>query len=221
MLNLRSRPSRFLLVVASVAAIAVVPVSSNAATKSTKRPVTKKTVRKPKTTAKPNTTIVKTPSSVMPQVSVAPSADVRSKERVLAGYEAYFGAFVAGAREPERAAVLLPSGMSGDALSRMLEIRKLDASEGLFWDGMRADIVSSPKIEVIGEKTATIRDCRSVGGVLRNKATKQIVPGTTEPDVDDLRITLVLVGSSWVVVATELFNEEEGRSKCVPGLPSP
>ena len=148
-------------------------------------------------------------------------ADHDKIARLLAGYENYFTAFVAAAREPERAEQLLPVGMTGDALARMLEIRRLDANEGLFWDGTRKDIVSGPRVEAIGETTATLRDCRSVGGVLRKKANGQVVAGTTEPDVDDMRVTFVRIADKWVVTATERFNDVEGRSRCVPGSPSP
>ena len=101
----------------------------------------------------------------------------------------------------------------------MLEIRRLDAKDGVYWDGSRKDIVSGPTIEAVGETTATLRDCRSVGGVLRQKATGDVVAGTTEPDVDDFRVTLVRVDGKWLVTATERFNDVEGRSRCKPGAP--
>jgi hypothetical protein len=110
--------------------------------------------------------------------------------------------------------------MTGDALTRMLEIRKLDAQEGLFWDGTRKDIVNGPRLETVSDTTAVLRDCRSVGGVLRKKANNEVVPGTTDPDVDDFKVTLVLVNGKWLVTATERFNDVEGKSKCVPGSPS-
>ena len=69
--------------------------------------------------------------------------------------------------------------------------------------------------------TATIRDCQSIGGVLRKKSTNEVVPGTTEAEVDDFRVTLVLINGKWRVTSTELFNEVEGKSKCVTGSPSP
>ena len=58
-------------------------------------------------------------------------------------------------------------------------------------------------------------------GVLRKKATGAIVAGTTEPDIDDMRVTFVMIADKWVVTATERFNDVEGRSRCVPGSPSP
>ncbi len=202
------------------------------------RPLSAKATTKPKATAKPKVTKPKskatrpaTPTTRRAITTTSPSrlatttssTVVRDPEvtRLLAGYEKYFTAFVAAAREPQRAEQLLPSGMTGDALARMLEIRRLDAAEGLFWDGTRKSIVSGPRVESIGETTATLRDCRSVGGVLRRKATGEVVAGTTEPDVDDMRVTFVRIGDAWVVTATERFNEVEGRSQCVPGLPSP
>ncbi len=60
-----------------------------------------------------------------------------------------------------------------------------------------------------------------MGGVLRKKATGLVVPGTTEPDVDDMRVTFVRIAEKWVVTATERFNDVEGRSRCVPGSLSP
>ncbi len=189
------------------------------ATKATaKAKVTKpkrKPTKAPMTTKRAATTTVKATTTTA-SLTVNPEV-----AKVLAGYEAYFTAFVAAAREPERAEQLLPTGMTGDALARMLEIRHLDATEGVAWDGTRKDIVSGPRIESIGDTTATLRDCRSVGGVLRKKATGQAVPGTTEPDVDDMRVTFVRMSGKWVVTTTERFNDVEGRSRCVPGSPSP
>jgi hypothetical protein len=182
-----------------------------AAKKSTAKRTTPKRVTP---TAKRAATTVKSTTTHPPTTTVSPAT-----ARVLAGYENYFTAFVAAAREPERADQLLPLGMTGDALARMLEIRRLDAAEGVYWDGTRKDIVSGPRIEAIGESTATLRDCRSVGGVLRRKASGEVVAGTTEPDIDDMRVTFVLIADKWVVSATERFNDVEGRSRCVPGSP--
>ncbi len=176
----------------------------------------KKMVKRPTTTLPKTTVALTTPTAPTTATSVAVSA----RDQVLKGYESYFTAFVAAAREPQRAPELLPQGMTGDALTRMLEIRKLDAQEGLYWDGTRKDIVSGPKLETVGDTTAVLRDCRSVGGVLRKKANNEVVPGTTDPDVDDFKVTLVLVNSKWLVTATERFNDVEGKSKCVPGSPS-
>lgn len=214
-LNHSSRTRRLALTLVASAATATMSVASPslAATAKPKRTAKKptpttKTVARPATT----TTLRSAPSTVAP-------ASV--KERVLQGYEAYFTAFVAAAREPQRAKELLPQGMTGDALTRLLEIHRLDAADGVFWDGTRADIISAPGIATIGDTTATIRDCRSVGGVLRKKSSNEVVPGTADPDIDDFKVTLVLVDRKWKVTSTERFNDVEGRSKCVPGSPSP
>ena len=184
--------------------------------KTKSKPKPKKTVKRPPT-KQPRTTSAKTPSSVR---TTAPSTVVSAKDQVLKGYESYFTAFVAAAREPQRAQEFLPQGMTGDALTRMLEIRKLDAQEGLYWDGTRKDIANGPRVDNVGDTTAVLRDCRSVGGVLRKKSTNEIVPGTTDPDIDDFKVTLVLVKDTWLVTATERFNDVEGKSKCVPGSSS-
>ena len=191
--------------------------TSEAAT--TKKP--KKTIAKKKPVRRPTTTIKRVTTTTKLTSTSTSVAAVSEKDRVLTGYEAYFVAFVAAAREPERAKELLPLGMTGDALTRLLEIRRLDAAEGVYWDGTRADIVSAPKVESVSGTTATLRDCQSIGGVVRKKLTKAVVPGTTEPDVDDFKVTLVVVGGKWLVTATERFNDVEGKSKCVPGSPSP
>ena len=75
--------------------------------------------------------------------------------------------------------------MTGDALAKLLEIRRLDAIDGVYWDGMRADIIVSPRIETVGATTATLRDCQSIGGIVRKLATKEALAGTSEPDIDD------------------------------------
>lgn len=192
--------------------------TSEAAT--TKKP--KKTIAKKKPVRRPTTTTIKrVTTTTKPAPTSTSAAAVSEKDRVLKGYEAYFVAFVAAAREPERAKDLLPLGMTGDALTRLLEIRRLDASEGVYWDGMRTDIVSAPKVESVSETTATLRDCQSIGGVIRKRSTKAVVPGTTEADVDDFKVTLVVVSGKWLVTSTERFNDVEGKSKCVPGSPSP
>lgn len=222
---------RVLIVGIAVAASALTAsfVGSPAATTTKPKAKVTKATTKPKTTkAKRKTTRLATTTTkraaaptTKPSTTTALASQNPEIARLLAGYENYFTAFVAAAREPERAEQLLPAGMTGDALARMLEIRRLDANEGLFWDGTRKDIVSGPRVEAIGETTATLRDCRSVGGVLRKKANGQVVAGTTEPDVDDMRVTFVRVADKWVVTATERFNDVEGRSRCVPGSPSP
>jgi hypothetical protein len=209
-------------VVAAASVLTVSIVASEAAT--TRSTKATKTTTKPKVTKKRVTTRVTTTTKrvtttkpVVASTTITPNPAVAA---VLAGYEKYFTAFVAAAREPERAEQLLPAGMTGDALARMLEIRRLDAMEGLYWDGTRKSIISGPRIESVGETTASLRDCQSIGGVLRKKATGQAVAGTSEPDVDDLRVTFVLMSGKWVVTATERFNDVEGRSRCVPGSPS-
>ena len=215
-----------IIVVAAVSVVAVSMFASEAATSgSTKatKTTTKAKVTKKRATTKRVTTTTTTKRSTTTRPTVAASTTTPSPAvfAVLAGYESYFTAFVAAAREPERAEQLLPTGMTGDALARMLEIRRLDATEGVYWDGTRKSIITGPRIESIGETTASLRDCRSVGGVVRNKATGQVVAGTTEPDIDDMRVTFVLMSGKWVVTATERFNDVEGRSRCVPGSPSP
>ena len=185
----------------------------------------KKTVAKRKVTVRTTTTPLRktttTTTLKAATTTIAPAVPVSSKDRVLAGYESYFTAFVGAARQPERAKELLTAGMTGDALTRLLEIRRLDAADGVYWDGKRADIISAPKVEQIGDTTATLRDCQSIGGVLRKKATGAIVPATTERDVDDVRVTLVIVDDRWLVTSVDRFNDVEGRSKCVPGSLSP
>jgi hypothetical protein len=190
--------------------------TSEAAT--TKKP--RKTIVRKKPARKPTTTIKRTPTTKPAPVATT-SAVSPQKDAVLRGYESYFTAFVGAAREPERAKELLPLGMTGDALTRLLEIRRLDAAEGVYWDGTRADILSAPKVEVLGETTATLRDCQSIGGVVRKKSTKEAVAGTSERDVDDVKVTMVIVNGSWLVTTIDRFNDVEGRSKCVPGSPSP
>jgi hypothetical protein len=207
-------------VVAAASVLTVSIVASEAATtRSTKatKTTTKPKVTKKRVTTRVTTTTKRATTTKPASTTTTPNPAVAA---VLAGYEKYFTAFVAAAREPERAEQLLPAGMTGDALARMLEIRRLDATEGLYWDGTRKSIISGPRIESIGETTASVRDCQSIGGVLRKKATGQPVAGTSEPDVDDLRVTFVLMSGKWVVTATERFNDVEGRSRCVPGSPS-
>ena len=63
--------------------------------------------------------------------------------------------------------------------------RRLDAIDGVYWDGTRADIIVSPRIETVGATTATLRDCQSIGGIVRKLATKEALAGTSEPDIDD------------------------------------
>ncbi len=136
---------------------------------------------------------------------------------MLDGYESYLVAFVAGSREPERARDLYSKGMTGDALARLIEIAEFDLRNGQYWDGTRADIRSAPRIGSIGATLAIVRDCRSVGGVVRKRATNEIVAGSTDPDIDDLVVELVKVDGRWLVTRTDRTNAVEGRATCVPG----
>ena len=188
---------------------------SDAATTSRKT-VSTKSKRTTKRTTPSRTTTTKKPGPIATKVT---STTISPIALVRAGYENYLTAFVAAAREPEKASTLLPPGMTGDALTRTLELRRLDAADGVFWDGTRQDIVSGPVIERVGETTATLRDCRSVAGVLRQRSSGAVVAGTTEPDVDDLRVSLVRSQGRWLVTAVDAFNDIEGRSRCRPGLP--
>lgn len=201
-----------------LATMSVVCVEPNAAGAK----VNRKRVAPAKVVARPTTTLKRaTPTTTTKPAATSTTAVLSAKDRVLAGYEAYFNAFVGAARQPERAKELLPLGMTGDALTRLQEIRRLDAAEGLYWDGTRADIITAPQVEAIGETTATLRDCQSFGGLMRKRSTNVIVPGTTDPDVDDVRVSLVLVSGKWLVTATDRYNDIEGRSTCVPGSSSP
>jgi hypothetical protein len=177
--------------------------------KAAKKPTTKKprstTTIKRVTTTKPATTTVSAPTT--PKLSAA-------AEAVLVGYEQYLVAVVAVSRQPEQAEQLLPKGMTGDALDRMLEIARFNVAEGQFWDGTRADIKSGPKVQSVGDTRAVLKDCRSIGGVVRKRTTNEIVTGTTEPDVDDLIVDLVRIDGKWVVTRTDRTNKVEGRSTC-------
>ena len=93
---------------------------------------------------------------------------------MLDGYEAYLVAFVEGSREPERAVSSTPKGMTGDALARLIEIADFDVSKGQYWDGTRSDIIVRPACRSpIGATRSTVRDCRSVGGVLRKRGSER------------------------------------------------
>ena len=160
-----------------------------AATKTTKASVKSKTTAKRKTPARATTTVKRTTSTVLPTTrpatSLVPKLSAEA-QAVLVGYESYLVVFAAAAREPERAEAILPKGVTGDALDRLIEIARYDISQGQYWDGTRAYIISKPRVQSIGESRATIRDCQSVGGVLRKRATNNVVSGSTEPDIDDL-----------------------------------
>ena len=152
-------------------------------------------------------------STTRPSTTSVPKLSAEA-QAVLAGYESYLVVFAAAAREPERAETILPAGVTGDALDRLIEIARYDISQGQYWDGTRADIVARPRVQSIGESRATIRDCRQVGGVLRKRATNNVVNGTTEPDVDDLIVDLVKIDGRWVVTRTDRTNTVEGKSTC-------
>ncbi len=188
-----------------------------AATKTTKASVKSKTTAKRKTPARPTTTVKRTTSTVLPTTrpatSLVPKLSAEA-QAVLAGYESYLVVFAAAAREPERAEAILPKGVTGDALDRLIEIARYDISQGQYWDGTRAHIISKPRVQSIGESRATIRDCQSVGGVLRKRATNNVVSGSTEPDIDDLVVDLVKIGGAWVVTRTDRTNTVEGKSTC-------
>lgn len=177
--------------------------------KAAKKPTTKKprsttTIKRVTTTRTPTTTVAATTT---PKLSAA-------AEAVLIGYEQYLVAVVAVSRQPEQAEQLLPKGMTGDALDRMLEIARFNVAEGQFWDGTRADFKGGPKIQSVGDTRAVLKDCRSIGGVVRKRTTNEIVAGTTEPDVDDLIVDLVRIDGKWVVTRTDRTNKVEGRSTC-------
>ena len=94
-----------------------------------------------------------------------------------------------------------------------------DVVHGQYWEGTRADIVSNPRVQTIGDTTASLRDCRRVGGVLRKRTTNSPVAGTTGVDVDDLLVDLVKIDGRWVVTRTDRTNVEEGKATCA-GFPS-
>ena len=169
------------------------------------RPTT--TIRRPTTTAIASTT-TRASTTLAPKLSAEAQA-------VLAGYESYLVVFAAAAHDPEHAEAILPTGVTGDALARLIEIARHDRSQGQYWDGKRADIVSKPRVQSIGESRATIRDCQSVGGVLRKRSTNEVVSGSTEPDIDDLVVDLVKIEGRWVVTRMDRTNTVEGKSTCV------
>ena len=134
-------------------------------------------------------------------------------------YESYLTAFVAGSREPERARELYAKGMTGDALARLIEISDFDLAHGQYWDGSRADIVSKPRVQTIGETRATLRDCQTVGGVVRLRSTNAAVFGTTGIETDALIVDLVKIDGRWVVTRTDRTNQEEGKATCAGSSP--
>jgi hypothetical protein len=214
---------RVALAVVAIAVLACGCSDAVAATKTTKPPVRSKAKAKPapkRKVARP--TIVPLRSTTTKALAVVttlvPKLSVEA-QAVLAGYESYLTVFVAAAREPEKAETILPAGVTGDALSRLIEIARYDLSKGQFWDGMRTDIIAKPRVQSLGETRATIRDCQSVGGVLRKRATNEVVNASVEPDIDDLVVDLVKVDGRWVVTRTDRTNTIEGRSPC--GASSP
>jgi hypothetical protein len=206
-----ARPALALVAVVSLASCS----DATAATSSKKKVTTtrKKVVKKPATKKRPTTT---RPATTQVTSTTAPKLSAAAKA-VLDGYESYLLAYVAGSREPERAAELYAKGMTGDALARLIEIANFDVANGQYWDGTRGDITSKARVETLGDARATMRDCRSVGGVLRKRATNEPVQGTTGTDVDDLFIDLVKIDGRWVVTRTDRSNKEEGKATCVPG----
>jgi hypothetical protein len=215
----------------AIAAVAIAVLASGcsgavAASKTTKPPVKSKAKAKAKPAVKKKVTVAPTAalrSTTTTKLSVLPTTLVpklsAEAEAVLAGYESYLTVFVAAAREPEKAETILPAGVTGDALSRLNEIARYDLSKGQFWDGKRTDIIAKPRVQSLGETRATIRDCQSVGGVLRKRATNEVVNASVEPDIDDLVVDLVKVDGRWVVTRTDRTNPIEGRSPC--GASSP
>lgn len=189
--------------------------ASAATTKSkTKTTATRKPPVRATTTVKRSTTTIRATSTTISSSSSVPKLSSEA-QAVLAGYESYLVVFAVAAREPERAQEILPKGVTGDALARLIAIARHDLSEGQYWDGKRADIISKPRVQSIGESRATLRDCRSVGGVLRKRATNGVVSGTTDPDIDDLVVDLVELDGHWVVTRTDRTNQVEGKSTCV------
>ena len=216
------RGSRFTLHArAAVALIAIGALASGctdaeAATKTTKAASKTKTTVKRKAPTRPTTTVKRattTAATTTRPTTTTPKLSTEAKA-VLSGYEAYLVVFAAAAHEPERADAILPSGVTGDALARLIDITRYDISQGQYWDGKRADIISKPRAQSIGDSRATIRDCRQVGGLLRKRATNEVVSGSTEPDVDDLIVDLVKIDGRWVVTRTDRTNTVEGKSTC-------
>ena len=186
--------------------------SAGAASKTTKKSTTRKTqAKKASTTIKRSTTTVRPTTTTT--TTTAPKLSAEAKA-VLDGYEAYLVAVVEASRNPETAPQTLPKGVTGDALSRLIDIAAFNVAEGQYWDGTRNDIKSGPRVQTVGATRATLRDCRSIGGVLRLRKDNSIVPGTTEPDVDDLLVDLVKIDGRWVVTRTDRTNQTEGRSTC-------
>ena len=183
--------------------------SAGAASKTTKKPTTRKTqAKKASTTTRRSTTTVRPATT-----TTAPKLSVEARA-VLDGYQTYLVAVVEASRNPETAPQTLPKGVTGDALTRLVDIAAFNVAEGQYWDGTRNDIKSGPRVQTVGATRATLRDCRSIGGVLRLRKDNSIVPGTTEPDVDDLLVDLVKIDGRWVVTRTDRTNRTEGRSTC-------
>lgn len=217
------RGSRFTLHArAAIALIAIGVLASgclqaSAATKTTKAASKTKTTVKRKAPARPTTTVKRVATTVTtarpPTTAPKLSAEAQA---VLSGYEAYLIAMAAAAHDPERAESILPKGVTGDALARLIDIARFNIAEGQYWDGARSDIVSTPRVQSIGESRSTLRDCQTIGGVLRKRATNEVVPGSTEPDVDDLIVDLVKINGRWVVTRTDRTNAVEGKGTCAP-----
>ena len=213
--RLSARAATVLLAATLLGSCSSADAASKPSTKKTSKATKRKT--KPKTVATttrpPSTTrTATTTTSAPPKLSAQATA-------VLAGYEAYLAAFVAGSRDPERARDLYAKGMTGDALARLIEIADFDVAHGQYWDGTRAAITSNPRVQTIGETTASLRDCQSVGGVVRKRATNEPVAGGSGVDVDDLLVDLVKLDGRWVVTRTDRANQVEGKATCAGSSP--
>ena len=211
--------ARAAIALIAIGALASGCANAEAATKTTTPAAKTKTTAKRTTPTRPTTTVKLMTTTVAtttrPSTTITPklSADAQA---VLSGYEAYLVAMAAAAHDPGRAEQLLPPGVTGDALARLIELARFNVAEGQYWDGTRADILSSPRVQSVGVTRSTVRDCRSVGGVLRKQSTNAVVPGSTDPDVDDLIVDLVKIDGRWLVTRTDRTNAEEGKGTCAP-----
>lgn len=211
-------PARAAIALIVIGALASGCTDAGAVTRTTKASAKTKTTLKRKTPIRPTTTIKRVPATVVTTTRPSTTTPKLSAEAqtVLAGYESYLVSMAEAAHDPERAEQLLPIGVTGDALARLIELARFNVSEGQYWDGMRADILSSPRVQSVGVTRSTIRDCRSIGGVLRKRSTNAVVPGSTDPDVDDLIVDLVKLNGHWIVTRTDRTNAEEGKGTCAP-----
>ena len=194
-------------------------IEASAATKTTRSKAKTTAKRKPPvrvtTTVKRSTTTIRATSTTIATSTSVPKLSAEA-QAVLAGYESYLVVLASAAHDPEHAQEILPKGVTGDALARLIDIARFNVAEAQYWDGKRADILSKPRIQSIGESRATLRDCQTVGGVLRKRATNFVVPGSTDPDIDDLIVDLVKIDGRWVVTRTDRTNAVEGKGTCAP-----